>query len=283
MGIVIEREDGMEYTLPDALALDGAELAIETPGMEIPRRHGQWKFDKERSAAPRELRLSGTFRQVDRNAADAFANQLTSILFGGGELKLRRRPTSPLYIRCTPRSIEWDHRRGYFGGAAFSLNLVFEAQDPWWYDVTGVSALRVTGASGEEWTVNHPGTDQRQPVLVRISAVSGILVNPTVAIAAVPGGAAFATGSYTGTVDTNHVLVIDGLTRKAWLEDWTGALLGGADSGPVAVQNVTNSMGAQFQAEGLFLRAGANTLRYTDDAASSHQARVCAEFVPRSW
>lgn len=276
MALVIEREDGMVYALPEELAIDDGELGLDYPGLEIPRRHGRWVFDAFRSARPREIRVSGTIRGLTSEDADALWAELTSQVLGGGRLRLRRSVDSGSYIVCEPRQLDRDYHRGRFMGSLFTVRITLEAIDSWWYAVDQVGVVRTTAASGEMWTVSHPGTDRRQPITVRVSPASGTLVNPTVEILETGTVAAF-----TGTITADQVLVVDGAARKAWLEDWAGALLD--PTGGLTITNATGGMGTAFQASGLVVRPGTNTVRYTDDAASSHAARVCVEFRPRSW
>lgn len=276
MALVVEREDGTVYTLPEELAIDDGELGLDYPGLEIPRRHGRWVFDQFRTARPREIRVSGTIRGLSPEDADVLWAEITSALLGGGALRLKRSENAGWYIVCEPRQLDRDYHRGRFMGSLFTVRIAFEAFDPWWYAVDQVGVVRITASSGETWTVSHPGTDRKQPVMVRITPVSGTLVNPAIEIVETGTVAAFV-----GSVAADQVLVVDGAARKAWLEDWMGAYLG-VDGGPV-VTNVTGSMGVAFQAGGLFVRPGNNTFRYSDDASSSHAARVYVEFRPRSW
>lgn len=276
MSILIEREDGMTFTLPPAFALDEGSLSLEIPGAEIPERHGAWPFDSLRRAEPRQLRASATIKGISRDDADRLAEDLYAKLLGGGVLRLRRSASSWLWIACEVAEVHHRYHRGIFGGSVFTAEVTFEALDPWWYAAQATGVLHETARSGEEWLVTHMGTDGNQPTVVRIYPAEGTLVNPVLTSVAKGDVAKF-----TGQIGADQVLVLNSFARKAWLEDWSGAYLD--PTGGPAVTNVTAAMGVEFQARGLRLLPGEHTLRYEDDPASSHKARVLVEFRPRSW
>lgn len=277
MAIVIETEDGAVCTLPSELALDDHELSIETPGAEMPRRHGALRFDAWKQVQPRRLTVSGSIKGINKADADRLAAELNARLMGSGVLKLYRTAGSDQFIYCEAREIRYNPHRGHFGASLFTLSITLEALDPWFYMVQQQGVLRLTSASGEQWTVNHPGTDREQPTVVHIAnRWSGTLINPRLEC--------LTTGSvllYTGSIAADQVLVVDTERRKAALFDYTGVLLGGAEE-PVG-NNVWNSLNPGWQAKGFRLAPGENTIAYTDDAASNHQARIYLEFRPRSW
>lgn len=275
MAIVIETEDGAIYTLPPELALDEHELSIETPGVEIPRRHGAIRFDSWREAQPRRLTVSGSIKGLDKAEADNLTEALNTQLMGG-VLKLYRSADSDQFIYCEARDIRHNPNRGHYGASLYTVSITLEALDPWFYLATQQGVLRLTATSGESWTVNHPGTDRKQPTIIHIAPASGTLVNPR--LECIETGAVLL---YTGSITTDQVLVVDTERRKATLYDYSGVLLGGAED--PAESNAWGVVNSGWHAKGFRLLPGDNTVAYTDDVTSSHQARVYIEFRPRSW
>ena len=276
MAIVIETEYGAIYTLPEALVLDDHEISIETPGASIPRRHGEWRFDRFKQVQPRRLTASGSIKGIDKTEAERIGADLRAKLAGAGVLKLRRTQESDQWIFCEPTDLRHHYHRGHFRASLFTLSVTFEALDPWWY-MARRGATHETGASGEQWTVEHPGTDREQPVMVRIVPLAGTLVNPHLECTE-----AGSTLLYTGLIESGQSLVADTERQMA-------CLCTAGDMVPLfgvtedAASNVWRQTNTGWQAQGFRLVPGINTITYTDDAASSHHARITIEFDPRSW
>ncbi len=277
MAIIVVTEDGAIYTLPEALALDDHEISIETPGIDIPRRHGSMRFDRHKAAQPRKLTASGHVYGIDKADAERIGAELRSALAGAGVLKLKRTTDSDHYIYCEARDIRSDYNRGHYGASLLTLSVTFEALDPWWY-LAWQGALRVTAASGEVWTYSHAGTDRAQPTVVHITPAegAGALVNPRL-VCTQTGDAL----QFTGTIEADQVLVADCQAKVAKLYDYADILLESTEA--PAETNVWSSMNTTWQVHGLRLLPGDNTLTYTDDEISSHLARVYIEHQPRSW
>lgn len=276
MAIVIETEAGEIHRLPESLALDDHEISIDTPGASIPRRHGEWRFDAFKQAQPRRLTAGGSIKGIDKAEAERIGADLRAKLAGAGVLKLRRTQDSDQWIFCEPTDMRHNYHRGTFRASLFTLNITFEALDPWWY-MARRGVTHETTASGEQWEVEHPGTYQEQPVMVRIMPLTGTLVNPRLECAE--------TGSvllYTGAIEDGQSLVVDTERR-------TASLYAAGDMVPLfgvaedVASNVWRKTNTGWQAQGFRLVPGVNTITYTDGATSSHQARVAIEFDPRSW
>lgn len=276
MAIVIETEAGEIHRLPESLALDDHEISIDTPGASIPRRHGEWRFDAFKQAQPRRLTASGSIKGIDRAEAERIGADLRAKLAGAGVLKLRRTQDSDQWVFCELTDMRHNYHRGHFRASLFTLSVTFEALDPWWY-MARRGVTHETAASGEQWEVEHPGTYQEQPVMVRIMPLTGTLVNPRLECAE--------TGSvllYTGLIDSGQSLVADTERR-------TARLCTAGDMVPLfgvtedVASNVWRQTNTGWQAQGFRLVPGINTITYTDDAASSRQALITIEFDPRSW
>jgi hypothetical protein len=177
VAIVIETEVGEIHRLPEELTLDDHEISIETPGVAIPRRHGEWRFDRFKQAQPRRLTASGSIKGIDKAEAERIGADLRAKLAGAGVLKLRRTQDSDQWIFCEPTDMRHNYHRGTFRASLFTLSVTFEALDPWWY-MARRGATHEIATSGDQWEVEHPGTYQEQPVMVRIMPLAGTLVNP---------------------------------------------------------------------------------------------------------
>lgn len=271
MAIVVVTEDGAIHALPEALALDDHDIGVETPGVDIPRRHGSMRFDRHKAVQPRKLTASGHIHGIGKADAERIGAELRSTLAGAGVLKLKRTADSDYYVYCEARDIRSDYNRGHFGASMLTLSVTFEAIDPWWYtDWQGV--LKLVSGFGEQWTVSHPGSGQNQPVIVHVVPTTAAITNTY--LTCLESGS---TLHCTSAIGLEQVLTADSVKRTAVIRDYNNILLGGAEA-PIET-NVWAGMNTGWQSQGFTLVPGDNTITWMGSGA----AKIYVEFTPRSW
>lgn len=265
MRVEITTEAGEVIWLPEALAFDEEELALEIPAQEIPGRAGAVEYGDLARIRPRTLTLTGLLEAASVQEADAMAERIRAGLFGGGLLRIRRYEQADRYIRARAVGVRRDYQRGYFGGRVFALEVRFLANDPWWYATAEQNVLQSVSAAGAGWQVTQPGTCRLQQVRLEIACPSGApggLVNPQVTNLDTGDVAA-----WTGTIAPGEALALDGEERTAYKGQ----------------ANVFAGTGEAWRALGLRLLPGVNHLQFTDDPLSSHRADIRLVWRPRYY
>lgn len=135
MQIEIIKNNGLgeRVLLPPELALDDFELGVDIPGVEVPGRHGRRQYRHLRRVEPRTIRASGTIKGIDKNEADELADIYRGVLLGSSDMWLKRYEGADKHIKVSCTRINHNYHRGRFSGSLFTMSIVFDADDPFWY------------------------------------------------------------------------------------------------------------------------------------------------------
>lgn len=147
--------DGSTYTFPDYIALDDADGDIEIPTVEYAGQHGETVSGAPR-VKPIEFSASGVIIGIDQASADQTIRTIRGKIYLK-EIKLYRYNDAAVYIPCYVRAVKCDFQRGKFGGKVLSVNITFEAYDPF-FRGEAVTVNAAISGSNTTLTVTNPGT-----------------------------------------------------------------------------------------------------------------------------
>lgn len=282
MQVELINAKGEVMLLPEEMAVEGWPSEMDLPGAKIQGRHGRIIDMSMSSLQPRTIRVSGTMAGVDKDDADTIREMIAGFVHRANPLKLYRHENADRYVLVYAKSVDHSYKAGYFGGRLFTLNITFEAADPFVYSDLQQVVHAIT-ASPASWMVTQPGTVERQQPIVYVKAL-GQLVKPSLASAE---GILATLGD---TVPQGMALVWNGETREAFITNgdlayylckWgLGTELGQA---PTVETNVVGKMSNAWLLYGWPLVPGGNSVRYEDDPASTHQAEVTVAWCPRYY
>jgi phage-related protein len=227
-------------------------MAITLNSYTFDPRFTSVREDHQESAGQdgRSIRISGVLQGLEDVAAiEAALDQVLSAASGDETAVLSIRPDRQLRVRREKftREVQRDGLIGRF-------ELVLRAEDPfeqsaslhiWPWSVTASGATRALSSAG----------DAPSPLVLIVQA------NATLIAPSISDGARAIT--YDGALTAGTVLEIDGALRQARID--------GADVTPYVL--------GEFPV----LVPGANTLTYTDDDASSHNALIAIWYHERWW
>lgn len=281
MRVKLINSKGEMYLLPIGMAVQGYPVAINLPGVEIPGRPGRIIDRDLISMEVRDVFVNGTIEGLDKDDADRLREEIAKFVNHNNPLKLYRYENSNRYITVYLRDFNHAYHVGRFGGRLFTLNISFEAADPFFYADILQKVLKSITASGTTWQVNQPGTVDKQQPVIFITVRTGALVNPKL------------------TMDDYSVECAELITTSLYLDsekrialltngnlDYYLQKMGQAGGNPVAPTvetNVINSISGSWLHNGFPLSPGNNEVTYTDDTTSDHQADVCFIWRPQYY
>ncbi len=133
--LILNNGLGESILLPPELALDGYAVKKEIPGTVIPGRAGRRTFRRLQRLEPGVLRASGTIECYSKEEADDFAALLRGKLINDDVMWLKRFEGANKFIQVQCTDIDHDYIRGHFGARAFTMDITFQADDPYWYSM----------------------------------------------------------------------------------------------------------------------------------------------------
>ncbi|HHY47091.1 MAG TPA: hypothetical protein GX506_07325 [Firmicutes bacterium] len=282
MQVKLINAKGEVMLLPEEMAVEGWPSEMDLPGTKIQGRHGRIIDMPIASLNSRTIRVSGTMAGVDKDDADAIREMVVGFVHRANPLKLYRHEGATRYINVYKKSVDHSYKAGYFGGRLFTLNITFEAADPFFYsDIQQV--VHAITASPASWMVTQPGTVERQQPLVYLKAM-GQLVKPS--LTSTEGILAM----LNDTVPAGMALVWNGETREAFITDgdlayylYRWGLTTEPGQAPTVETNVVSKMNNAWLLYGWTLVSGTNSIQYADDPTSTHQAEVTVAWCPRYY
>ncbi|MGE5584046.1 MAG: hypothetical protein ACM309_00680 [Bacillota bacterium] len=282
MRVRLVNADGEEMLLPEELAVQGWPDETDLPGVRIQGRPGRVVDLPLASMNPRNIQVSGTMAGLDKDDADNIREMIAGFVNRANPLKLYRHEGATRYVNVYKKSMDHSYKAGYFGGRLFTLNITFEAADPFFY--SGLQRIAQTVVlSPSTWTVTQPGTVERQQPIVYVKAL-GQLIRPSLMSAE---GILAALGD---TIPQGQALVWNGETREALITDGDLArylckwgLSTEPGKAPTVETNVVGKMSNAWLLYGWALVPGANSIQYADDPTSTHQAEVTVAWCPRYY
>lgn len=274
--------NGEEYLLPEEMSVQGYPDSTTLPGIEIAGRPGKIIDRPLTRMESREILVGGTIAGIDKDEADKIREEIAAFINRSNPLRLYRHETADRYITAYKRNMNHAYHVGHYGGRLFTLSITLEATDPFFYAENVQNVLQSVSNSGAVWTVNQPGTVDKQQPIIFIKARSGVLVNPKLTM-----------GEYSidcqESVYNNLVLnceqriaiLTDG-NLDYYLQKW-GIKQDGSPISPTYETNVINNILGNWILYGFPLDSGDNQITYTDDVASSHNADISIVWRPQYY
>lgn len=281
-----DRSGALLLELPISFRMEGEDQPQTSTGIIVPGRDGQ--VPDEPRLEPRSLTVSGVLVEDSAQAADDTFRSWAGIL-SGRALRLYPSAESQRYINVRYRRLSRSFVE-HSGGMLARVQIELQADDPYWLGPTETYQFDAT-ASGQTTTIHYPGTRQVAPLItIYGQTVGGInTVNPrlenlttgevvelALSLSLGQGARIYPIYDRVG-VDRGNIVPVPVITFLGMVEQYQG--WGGELESPVGVLGSVND---EWLASGFFLVPGDNVIRYTDDAASCHQAIIVFEWIP-AW
>jgi len=283
MAVKIVTAEGLEYIFNPSFRVTGLPLNKDIPSISIGGRDGEVVHEDAIKLTSRNITVTGHIYGATPTDADEALDQMLEVL-AKGELRLYKDESESKFIRVRFAG----NSHNYIGGTnrvVASCNLSFVAHDPYFYEPLVKVEQSIT-ESGTSWNIYRGGNVEWQQPVIWISARSGTLQG--VLINNMTAGTTPL--KWPGTISEGMSLVINCERRLAYITDgtldyylakWGLASYDGA--GPTQEEQVTTNMDTNWLIHGWPLKAGNNTLIYSDDEESSHNAEVIICWMPRYY
>lgn len=283
MAVKIITAEGLEYIFNPSFRVTGLPLNKDIPSISIGGRDGEVVHEDAIKLTSRNITVTGHIYGATPTDADEALDQMLEVL-AKGELRLYKDESESKFIRVRLASNSHNYISGTNRGVA-SCNLSFVAHDPYFYEPLVKVEQSIT-ESGTSWNIYRGGNVEWQQPVIQIKAREGSLVKPSINNMT----AGTKQLSWPGTLTEGMSLVINCERRLAYITDgaldyylakWGLASYDGA--GPTQEEQVTTNMDINWLIHGWPLKAGNNTLIYSDDEESSHNAEVIICWMPRYY
>ena len=283
MAVKIVTAEGLEYIFNPSFRVTGLPLNKDIPSISIGGRDGEVVDPDAIRIASRNITVVGHIYGATAADADEALDQMLEVL-AKGELRLYKDESENKFIRVRFAGNSHSYINGTNRVVA-SCNLSFIAHDPYFYEPLVKVEQSIT-ESGTSWSLYRGGNVEWQQPVVWVKATSGILQG--VSINNMTAGTTPL--KWPGTISEGMSLVINCERRLAYITDgaldyylakWGLASYDGA--GPTQEEQVTTNIDTNWLIHGWSLKAGNNTLIYSDDEESSHNAEVIICWMPRYY
>ena len=282
MAVKIVTAEGLEYIFNPSFRVTGLPLTRDIPSISIGGRDGEVVHADATRLTPRNIAVAGHIYGSSPADADAALDQMLAVI-SKGELKLYKDELDSKFLKVHFAG----NAHSYISGTnrvVAACHLSFTAYDPYFYEPLEKAEASIS-ASSTSWNIYCGGNVEWQQPVIWISAkgpLQGISINNMTA-----GTKSL---SWSGTISEGRSLVLNCERRLAYITDgvldyylakWGMGSYDGA--GPTLEEQVTSNMDTAWLVHGWPLVVGANSLIYSDDIPSSHNADIVIAHMPRFY
>ena len=165
---------GIDFLLPEVLALDSATGSMANDTLGITGAHGEFPVGRQ-SLKSGSMVLSGILKGVDEDNAQEQVDAVKKALLGD-MFNLYRSESATRYVRCICEKIDHNFHRGSFGGSVASISATLKALDGFWIGQTNKITKAITGQPNTT-AIPYAGSIAA-PIKAKLTFSAGMTIQP---------------------------------------------------------------------------------------------------------